>query len=401
MFLIVLLFVLQQIQSQVYVPAKGEITFFSPPHLGFNSDWATSRSSSPGYFNWLIASGNYTGVDDIHHINGYVKKYGSEEFTFPVGDGNQLRELSISAPQIPSDVYAVAWISGDPSLTIDPTNGDQKHSVENLSEDIVAVSKLGQWDWEAIRGTGEELIITVSIPEMTEIQFNDPSKLRLVGWNGTSWIKIGNTGASGLTNKSTLKGIMKEGIQAIAIGAIESVIIDSDGDSLPDTTEGYTTDTDSDGILNYLDNDDDGDGILTIDEHPDPNGDGLTNDAWDSNNNGIADYLDPFIANPVDEIIIYNAISPYNSDGLNDTFVIEKIELYPDNIVEIYDRWGKVVYETKGYNQNKNVFRGMAEGNTTYKQGIFLSIGTYFYFIKYKNDKGLEKIKKGYLYISN
>lgn len=51
-------------------------------------------------------------------------------------------------------------------------------------------------------------------------------------------------------------------------------------------------DTDGDGIPNYLDTDDDGDNILTRDEKPDPNGDGLLNDAQDTDGDGIADYLD-------------------------------------------------------------------------------------------------------------
>ncbi len=51
-------------------------------------------------------------------------------------------------------------------------------------------------------------------------------------------------------------------------------------------------DTDGDGIPNYLDADDDGDNILTKDEKPDPNANGLLDDAQDSDNDGIADYLD-------------------------------------------------------------------------------------------------------------
>lgn len=71
---------------------------------------------------------------------------------------------------------------------------------------------------------------------------------------------------------------------------------DDDGDSIPTSLEdvdgdGNVTndDTDSDGIPNYLDNDDDGDGILTIDEDADGDGD-PTND--DSDMDGIPDYLD-------------------------------------------------------------------------------------------------------------
>jgi hypothetical protein len=51
-------------------------------------------------------------------------------------------------------------------------------------------------------------------------------------------------------------------------------------------------DTDGDGTPNYLDIDDDGDNILTSNENPDPNGDGLLDDAQDTDGDGTPDYLD-------------------------------------------------------------------------------------------------------------
>ena len=69
---------------------------------------------------------------------------------------------------------------------------------------------------------------------------------------------------------------------------------DTDGDGISDAIElaQSSQDTDGDGKINALDNDDDGDGVLTADERPDPNGDGNVDDATDSNGNKIADYLE-------------------------------------------------------------------------------------------------------------
>lgn len=396
----ILLFSSLVVKGQNYLSNGSEMGIFGPISFGTTTSWATARTATPGYFSWTIGSGNYMDADDNHHINGYVKKYGSEPFVFPVGSGTDLRALSISAPSSPSDVYAAAWILGNPTTIPDPTSGNAFHPVTAVSGTISAVSTVGQWDWQAVRGTGEGLTITVSIPQLFGTEFNDASLLRLVGWNGTAWENLGTAGASGISENSLLSGIMKQGIQAIGIGVINSapVAVDSDGDGLLDSAEGLTNDTDKDGVPDYLDSDDDGDGIPTIEENPDPNKDGIPDDARDSDGNGIPDYLQPNINS--DELVIYNAVAPDGSNPLNAVFTIENIENYPDNTVAIYDRWGNKVYETNGYNQTGNVFRGEASGNTRYGNGSRLNQDTYFYTIQYrKNTTESYRKRAGYLYL--
>ncbi|PIF30499.1 gliding motility-associated-like protein [Flavobacterium sp. 9] len=102
---------------------------------------------------------------------------------------------------------------------------------------------------------------------------------------------------------------------------------------------------------------------------------------------------------PDSDVVIYNAISP-NGDGINDKFVIKGIDKYPDNRVEIYNRWGVKVFDADSYNENDNMFKGYSDGRTTVDRSVGLPAGTYFYILKYK--KGNETINKtGYLYISN
>ncbi|MDO6761553.1 hypothetical protein Q4566_15175 [Tamlana sp. 2_MG-2023] len=80
---------------------------------------------------------------------------------------------------------------------------------------------------------------------------------------------------------------------------IKTVLTEVDDDGIPSDLEDVNgngdltdDDTDSDGIPNYIDSDDDGDNILTADENPDPNGDGDFSDAQDTDGDGIPDYLD-------------------------------------------------------------------------------------------------------------
>ncbi|WP_020558131.1 IPTL-CTERM sorting domain-containing protein [Thiofilum flexile] len=80
-------------------------------------------------------------------------------------------------------------------------------------------------------------------------------------------------------------------------GKINALDNDDDNDSVLTKYENYNKgtpeddDTDGDGIPDYLDPDDDNDGTPTKQESPDPNGDGSPTDALDSDKNGIPDYL--------------------------------------------------------------------------------------------------------------
>ncbi len=161
-------------------------------------------------------------------------------------------------------------------------------------------------------------------------------------------------------------------------------------------------DTDADGIPDYLDTDDDNDGIPTDQEYPDADGDGeaFGDDAFDSNGNGLPDYLEINTENEAeDDLEIFTALTP-NGDGQNDVFTIRNIELYPNNTVKIFNRWGVEVYSVKGYGQNGNYFRGVSQGRATIQGSEELPAATYFYFLEYEIPTTKEtKSRAGYLYI--
>ncbi|WP_188362630.1 gliding motility-associated C-terminal domain-containing protein, partial [Flavobacterium orientale] len=105
---------------------------------------------------------------------------------------------------------------------------------------------------------------------------------------------------------------------------------------------------------------------------------------------------------PCQPIEVFNAMSP-NGDGLNDVFYIENIdnnECYTDNTVEIYNRWGVLVFETRGYDNTTRVFRGVSEGRATLNKSAELPTGTYFYIIQYKTVEGSTVNKEGWLYLT-
>jgi gliding motility-associated-like protein len=87
------------------------------------------------------------------------------------------------------------------------------------------------------------------------------------------------------------------------------------------------------------------------------------------------------------ELQVYKALSP-NGDGLNDTWIINGIEKYRENSVSIYDRWGRLIFSTSSYDNERNVWDG--SGST--RNGAELPNGTYFYRIEIM---GIEEALKG------
>ena len=77
---------------------------------------------------------------------------------------------------------------------------------------------------------------------------------------------------------------------------------------------------------------------------------------------------------------IPNTFSP-NNDGINDTWVIHNINLYPDCFMQVFNQWGTIVFESQSYSQ---------EWDGTY-MGNPLPAGTYYFILSF--DESLETIK--------
>ncbi|WP_123947462.1 T9SS type B sorting domain-containing protein [Flavobacterium reichenbachii] len=99
------------------------------------------------------------------------------------------------------------------------------------------------------------------------------------------------------------------------------------------------------------------------------------------------------------QIKVFNAFSP-NGDNKNTRFYIQGLECYPDNTVEIYNRWGVLVFNIDRYNNEDRVFKGFSEGRTTVKQSDGLPVGTYYYILKYRDSDSNSHELTGYLYIN-
>lgn len=87
------------------------------------------------------------------------------------------------------------------------------------------------------------------------------------------------------------------------------------------------------------------------------------------------------IARSSDECgFLFNQFSP-NGDGTNDLLRINCIELFPNNTIEIYDRYGNKVFEARGYD---NTWDGTGNNGDLPK-------GTYFYILDLGDGSEIRK----------
>jgi gliding motility-associated-like protein len=90
-------------------------------------------------------------------------------------------------------------------------------------------------------------------------------------------------------------------------------------------------------------------------------------------------------------------ITPGQQDGNNDYIQVTCIETASKNTMEIYNRWGQLVFESDNYTNNGNDREHNWNGLT--KSGAVLAEGVYYYVLtfSYVNDLGQarDETRKG------
>lgn len=91
---------------------------------------------------------------------------------------------------------------------------------------------------------------------------------------------------------------------------------------------------------------------------------------------GCSTSTDDVLVKVFDKIVIPNAFSP-NGDGINDTWLIEPLYLFDDAITQVYNRYGQIIYNSRGY---RTPWNGTNNGKP-------VPVGTYYYTIDLKVNK--------------
>ena len=279
----------------------------------------TQKGTSNNYLNFMDVA-FYNGTGNTTHINGYAGATNKEIITFPIGNGNRLRYLTLTSSAI-NGLTKCAYYFENPN---NPVSVGMQFNTENKEFDDLQISELEFWRLES--NLPSVVTLTWDINSNANLLANTPEELVVVGWNKTEnqWEQLGNSSISG----------------NIQVGSI--------------TSDTFTPD-------DYE--------VLTI--------------------GGTDDLLEPFSVLELDNYFL----TP-NDDGVNDYLIIDGIENAPNNILNIYNRYGVLVYSKLNY---ANEFKGVSNRNSVVSRDSGLASGIYFYTLTVQDTR--QKFQ-GYMYIS-
>jgi Secretion system C-terminal sorting domain len=184
----------------------GKLTLNSPVAVTssvtfINGNIYTSASSALR-FNNLI---NHTGASVASHVVGPVEKLGglsaSAPFTFPIGTDVTYNPVTKSNSATASDLFSAQYFQASPNSVGDTT---QKAST------LKRISNCEYWDVQRLNGTTNvTLTFTFGNPCSSgagQMYINDPSKINIAHWTGSTWEDLGNGGSTGATSGTVTTG---------------------------------------------------------------------------------------------------------------------------------------------------------------------------------------------------
>ncbi len=169
-----------------------------------------TTSSTPNYMTYEAGS-SYSGSSDTRHVNGWVKKAGSTDFTFPVGNATYERSVLLTNLSASSEFNV-------------RHNGAVTPNYTSLYNPLVIVDTSEYWTINKVSGSAAQITMNW---DASKIPF--PllmlSDIRASYWDGTFWQSIGGTGSgSVLTTGSVTSNSVSAFNSNFTIGSISFVL---------------------------------------------------------------------------------------------------------------------------------------------------------------------------------
>ena len=203
-------------------------------------DFLTPRNQSSAYYN-LLQNAFYVGEGDISKVDGYAGMTQQQNFTFPVGDTQQLRPLILNS-QGENPLAKCAYFFENPDS---PSSLDTNFDTGLKARDLGFISTTEFWRLEgSVSST-----ISISWNDRSDIGAltNDIGYILVVGWSKAArqWIQLGSTGAVGdlSTGFVSSESFVPDDYDAITFGtmdvpaeflSLDNYLVSANGDGIND-----------------------------------------------------------------------------------------------------------------------------------------------------------------------
>jgi hypothetical protein len=194
-------------RGNTFVHGAREMSVFKEHHFinggnGVLPGIVGTKRNGPTYFSFAGTS-SVAAVSDAAHVDGYVKNYVHQVFTFPIGDNGVYGPVTTIAPSpitVASPISA-AYFRTNPDVAVTtsllgsnepalPVGAPFPRTMREVG--VSAVSPIEYWD---VDGTAP---VRLRLHWSNASQINTLTNgmlmgLRIVGWNGTQWVDIPGT----------------------------------------------------------------------------------------------------------------------------------------------------------------------------------------------------------------
>ncbi len=191
----------------------------------------------------FMQNGFSAGESDISKVNGYASVTDQQNFTFPVGDGAQLRPLIMTSSSVNALAKCAYFLENPNSPTTFPTGFSTNSKPASLGE----ISQVEFWRLEG------------SVPSTISISWNERSNIAAltdnandvvaVGWSKSAnqWVSLGGSSAGDLTQGFALSGsFIPDEYEIITFAAagipteiltLDNYLVTANGDGINDVLE--------------------------------------------------------------------------------------------------------------------------------------------------------------------
>ena len=272
-----------------------------------------TTSATPNYLIYEAGS-SYTGSNDSRHVNGWVKKIGNTNFSFPVGNATYERSIALT------NLTASGEFNVKHHVIVTPNR-------YSLFNPLVYVDSAEHWTINKISGAAAQVAMNW---DNSKIAFPNlmVSDIRVAYYDGTFWSSIGGaaTGSAATTGNVTSTSVSAFN-RNFTFGSVSYVlpikIISFTAGRMNDYTKLNWTIGNELNVANYeLQRSDDGISFYTINMHQPYNRNGTEFYSYDDRRplNGIAFYR--LKVNNLSSQVMYSHIVTVSANNTGKEFYV-------------------------------------------------------------------------------